>query len=148
MRIRPHVIAGPFYNRPPAAHPPALPSVVPYDGMPSLPRPVRLRPEGPRFVSPQDHAPRTLRIDDVDRKSTRLNSSHANISYAVFCLKKDNWTTSTFDSGGSPADRKRTGLNSSHPHISSGVFCLEDSSGVVLSILHLTGPCRRFSGGV
>src|SRR3712207_5739955 len=30
----------------------------------------------------------------VDRKSTRLNSSHANISYAVFCLKKKNKTTS------------------------------------------------------
>src|SRR3712207_7765428 len=29
-----------------------------------------------------------------DRKSTRLNSSHANISYAVFCLKKKN-TNST-----------------------------------------------------
>src|SRR3712207_3184980 len=28
----------------------------------------------------------------VDRKSTRLNSSHANISYAVFCLKKKNMT--------------------------------------------------------
>src|SRR3712207_8125058 len=26
--------------------------------------------------------------DETDRKSTRLNSSHANISYAVFCLKK------------------------------------------------------------
>src|SRR3712207_8702854 len=26
--------------------------------------------------------------DQRDRKSTRLNSSHANISYAVFCLKK------------------------------------------------------------
>src|SRR3712207_8156703 len=26
--------------------------------------------------------------DELDRKSTRLNSSHANISYAVFCLKK------------------------------------------------------------
>src|SRR3712207_7960560 len=26
--------------------------------------------------------------DSQDRKSTRLNSSHANISYAVFCLKK------------------------------------------------------------
>src|SRR3712207_7873798 len=26
--------------------------------------------------------------DSLDRKSTRLNSSHANISYAVFCLKK------------------------------------------------------------
>src|SRR3712207_8223846 len=28
-----------------------------------------------------------------DRKSTRLNSSHANISYAVFCLKKKNKVT-------------------------------------------------------
>src|SRR3712207_7914276 len=27
-------------------------------------------------------------VPDQDRKSTRLNSSHANISYAVFCLKK------------------------------------------------------------
>src|SRR3712207_8339804 len=33
-----------------------------------------------------------VRRDDRrrDRKSTRLNSSHANISYAVFCLKKKN----------------------------------------------------------
>src|SRR5258707_3434841 len=30
-----------------------------------------------------------------DRKSTRLNSSHANISYAVFCLKKKNTTSAT-----------------------------------------------------
>src|SRR3712207_7801625 len=29
-------------------------------------------------------------VDEADRKSTRLNSSHANISYAVFCLKKTN----------------------------------------------------------
>src|SRR3712207_7264357 len=29
-----------------------------------------------------------FRIMPTDRKSTRLNSSHANISYAVFCLKK------------------------------------------------------------
>src|SRR3712207_8176696 len=36
------------------------------------------------------HAPpsRRLRPRAADRKSTRLNSSHANISYAVFCLKK------------------------------------------------------------
>src|SRR3712207_7003950 len=27
-------------------------------------------------------------LPGIDRKSTRLNSSHANISYAVFCLKK------------------------------------------------------------
>src|SRR3712207_7606622 len=32
---------------------------------------------------------------DLDRKSTRLNSSHANISYAVFCLKKKNTTSDT-----------------------------------------------------
>src|SRR3712207_8943697 len=31
---------------------------------------------------------RILRLPPSDRKSTRLNSSHANISYAVFCLKK------------------------------------------------------------
>src|SRR3712207_6976256 len=31
---------------------------------------------------------RALRTNALDRKSTRLNSSHANISYAVFCLKK------------------------------------------------------------
>src|SRR3712207_8262522 len=29
-------------------------------------------------------------VTSADRKSTRLNSSHANISYAVFCLKKNN----------------------------------------------------------
>src|SRR3712207_4223749 len=34
---------------------------------------------------PRHHTEKTL-----DRKSTRLNSSHANISYAVFCLKKKN----------------------------------------------------------
>src|SRR5690625_7024018 len=30
------------------------------------------------------------RNDNIDRKSTRLNSSHVAISYAVFCLKKKN----------------------------------------------------------
>src|SRR3712207_6898981 len=32
--------------------------------------------------------PEDLGLSEEDRKSTRLNSSHANISYAVFCLKK------------------------------------------------------------
>src|SRR3712207_7197440 len=31
-------------------------------------------------------------VEERDRKSTRLNSSHANISYAVFCLKKKTHT--------------------------------------------------------
>src|SRR3712207_7483133 len=33
--------------------------------------------------------------EQLDRKSTRLNSSHANISYAVFCLKKKKTSTQT-----------------------------------------------------
>src|SRR3712207_8008006 len=33
----------------------------------------------------------------IDRKSTRLNSSHANISYAVFCLKKKKHSKSSSD---------------------------------------------------
>src|SRR5256886_2205456 len=44
----------------------------------------------------------------LDRKSTRLNSSHSQISYAVFCLKK-----------------KSTRLNSSHSQISYAVFCFK-----------------------
>src|SRR5690606_42064810 len=50
-----------------------------------------------RRVSARDHEPQVgrhqlrigeLRRGQVDRKSTRLNSSHVKISYAVFCLKK------------------------------------------------------------
>src|SRR5437868_12041849 len=33
----------------------------------------------------------SLLLRPVDRKSTRLNSSHVSISYAVFCLKKKNY---------------------------------------------------------
>src|SRR5947209_5756029 len=38
--------------------------------------------------SPQASGDRVREVHGEDRKSTRLNSSHANISYAVFCLKK------------------------------------------------------------
>src|SRR3712207_7089605 len=37
---------------------------------------------------PLAHVPASDSAVPADRKSTRLNSSHANISYAVFCLKK------------------------------------------------------------
>src|SRR3712207_9365179 len=44
-------------------------------------------------IAPEEHVRSMVRMcfgdpSRVDRKSTRLNSSHANISYAVFCLKK------------------------------------------------------------
>src|SRR5689334_23811674 len=40
----------------------------------------------------------------VDRKSTRLNSSHSSISYAVFCLKKKTHTSSLPGTHASPRD--------------------------------------------
>src|ERR1039458_1236268 len=49
-------------------------------------------PEAPQFAFSQ--SAKSYRSDDrtgagvIDRKSTRLNSSHLGISYAVFCLKK------------------------------------------------------------
>src|SRR5205809_2504027 len=53
-------------------------------------------------VAIQENVVRDLRVR-LDRKSTRLNSSHGYISYAVFCLKKK---------------KKSTLLNSSHTQIS------------------------------
>src|SRR3712207_7027062 len=50
--------------------------------------PAPQRRPGPRVLEPE-------RRDSEDRKSTRLNSSHANISYAVFCLKKKKTTKLT-----------------------------------------------------
>src|SRR3712207_6974942 len=49
------------------------------------PRRPRERPHARRIIAPGT----ALAVELAqDRKSTRLNSSHANISYAVFCLKK------------------------------------------------------------
>src|SRR5207249_7269086 len=47
--------------------------------------------EAPPQITPQiEHTEMQARgrLDEQDRKSTRLNSSHVSISYAVFCLKK------------------------------------------------------------
>src|SRR3712207_7060246 len=44
--------------------------------------------ELPRIVDAGVPTAKAFMVFDLDRKSTRLNSSHANISYAVFCLKK------------------------------------------------------------
>src|SRR2546427_7401091 len=44
-------------------------------------------------------AARTTRARIGDRKSTRLNSSHSQISYAVFCLKKKKIKHMTFQAG-------------------------------------------------
>src|SRR5437867_10797769 len=43
----------------------------------------------------------------ADRKSTRLNSSHRTISYAVFCLKKKNRERSIQRMRGTPKDHKK-----------------------------------------
>src|SRR2546427_4737351 len=50
--------------------------------------PVACLRHGP--IEPRPHAGEARKI--LDRKSTRLNSSHSQISYAVFCLKKKKTT--------------------------------------------------------
>src|SRR3712207_7962804 len=55
---------------------------------PAASRSRRQAPPAPRGLPRGDEAAAAR-----DRKSTRLNSSHANISYAVFCLKKNNKKT-------------------------------------------------------
>src|SRR3712207_7378900 len=59
---------------------------------------------------------RLLQRFTEDRKSTRLNSSHANISYAVFCLKKKKQTDSS---------RQPKPLNPSHTHLYYSVLCFQ-----------------------
>src|SRR2546426_4013062 len=49
----------------------------------------------PTCATPFMPPPPSTRVKRVDRKSTRLNSSHLVISYAVFCLKKKKNTTPT-----------------------------------------------------
>src|SRR3712207_8589504 len=56
-------------------------------GLGALPQDVPGAPVPALLDRAEDEVPVGLRV--VDRKSTRLNSSHANISYAVFCLKKN-----------------------------------------------------------
>src|SRR3712207_7248871 len=57
--------------------------------------PVRLTEERSTLLAAREglHAQSKRKLD---RKSTRLNSSHANISYAVFCLKKKKKISHTF----------------------------------------------------
>src|SRR5688572_31343760 len=60
------------------------------DLLPSaLCEPVRRHAQRFRNFAVSEHDYIVLRLlDQADRKSTRLNSSHSQISYAVFCLKK------------------------------------------------------------
>src|SRR5690625_5559162 len=59
-------------------------------------RPRGQRPPRPgHLLPPQRLGDRRLHLPRRDRKSTRLNSSHVAISYAVFCLKKKKVIQST-----------------------------------------------------
>src|SRR5699024_12109036 len=61
----------------------------PRDRLPVVGEPVpAMRRTVPGRASVRSSAPSTPRRKRRDRKSTRLNSSHVSISYAVFCLKK------------------------------------------------------------
>src|SRR2546430_8329829 len=88
-----------FFLKDPA--PPEISPLPLHDALPILgrggsrrghgPRPrARCRRQVPRHSPPRPGHVRGRRVGrrDRDRKSTRLNSSHSQISYAVFCLKK------------------------------------------------------------
>src|SRR5215203_6754226 len=60
-----------------------------------LPRRLRRRLRGRAQRGQPDGSVGRGHLHLRDRKSTRLNSSHANISYAVFCLKKKKKTNNT-----------------------------------------------------
>src|SRR5690348_17779603 len=67
-----------------------------------------------RVVERRGASPRAqLRGRPVDRKSTRLNSSHPSISYAVFCLKKKN---------------KKSSLPSTNHHNNTSRTCIHTPS--------------------
>src|SRR4051812_49933403 len=61
-----------------------------HDALPIWPRPRCRHSRNCRRSATAPPALRSRRSDRRDRKSTRLNSSHMSISYAVFCLKKKN----------------------------------------------------------
>src|SRR5690606_42115613 len=71
----------------PAQTPPAPPTATahPTPNAPANPPPTPTSTPSHQPPTPNDQSCRNPR---VDRKSTRLNSSHVKISYAVFCLKK------------------------------------------------------------
>src|SRR5437899_6846589 len=58
--------------------------------------------------------------DSPDRKSTRLNSSHLGISYAVFCLKKKNDDLEQGDPVHADHDIND---NIAHPHVGTQKWC-------------------------
>src|SRR2546430_7429764 len=65
-----------------------------------------------------DAGAKALFVKTKDRKSTRLNSSHSQISYAVFCLKKKNKTLARS-------------------------FAMPDSNGALLGIVEMYSPAAK-----
>src|SRR2546422_5524534 len=66
-------------------------------------------PDGISVLDLKTHAAKPVVQGKVDRKSTRLNSSHGYISYAVFCLKKKKNKVQDCRSTPSLQDSRRTG---------------------------------------
>src|SRR3712207_8034911 len=66
----------------------SLRAIAPTGHYAVVPNGVDTQAFAPRAPLPAKAPPSLLFTGTIDRKSTRLNSSHANISYAVFCLKK------------------------------------------------------------
>src|SRR2546426_5242112 len=92
-------------------------TLFPYTTLFRSHHPVRVQRPAPRHDPrhPAQREPHVLAQDPAvhrqDRKSTRLNSSHLVISYAVFCLKKKKNTTETMEYGHESANSISTRHN-------------------------------------
>src|SRR3712207_6963636 len=96
-----------------------------------------LRDRGVRLAvassSPRERVNRTLRRSG-DRKSTRLNSSHANISYAVFCLKKKKKPTNSLPRPPTPAYSHTTNITST---LINSIYAILPYAFFCFNITHL-----------
>src|SRR5688572_30859298 len=88
-------------------------------------------------IGRQFHEARTLTRVAVDRKSTRLNSSHSQISYAVFCLKKKRLRENPRPTRGKPCSRSKTAT----PPSSAASSGRETAKGA--EELRRTDTCQR-----
>src|SRR5437773_8072500 len=98
--------------------PPPSSTLFPYTTLFRSLLPTQRRTQEPHDGSHRPDGPRRP-IGTIDRKSTRLNSSHITISYAVFCLKKKKQTPKALAPSDSPL----------HPAVSSPIEELRASTG-------------------
>src|SRR6202158_5030731 len=108
-------------------------TLFPYTTLFRSPHP---KPDGDRQLLP---GPAQRHWRDQDRKSTRLNSSHHDISYAVFCLKKKNLSDQLTNEIIVVDEQQWTGIQ---PPYHQAAFFFNDAAATGISPLPHRDPLR------